>query len=218
MAIGLLGRKIGMTRLFMEDGISVPITVVEIVPNRISQIKTKSIDGYDALQLTGGERKANKVNKPLAGHFAKAAIEAGDSIREFKIEQKNDDYVLGQIFKVNDVFVDGQFVDVTATSKGKGFAGTVKRYNFRTQDASHGNSRSHRVLGSTGQNQSPGKVFKGKKMPGQMGNERCTIQNLKVVKVDKDRNLLMIKGAVPGCPGAKIMVSPARKINTVGSH
>ncbi|OEH46702.1 50S ribosomal protein L3 [Legionella parisiensis] len=160
--IGLLGRKIGMTRVFMADGVSVPVSVVEVHPNRVSQIKTKEADGYSAVQLTGGVKKANKVNKPLTGHFAKAEIEAGDTAVEFLIDSE-DAFKAGQVITVADVFTAGQFVDVAGTTKGKGFAGTVKRYNFRTQDATHGNSRSHRVPGSIGQNQTPGRVFKGKK-------------------------------------------------------
>lgn len=162
MTIGLLGRKIGMTRVFTEDGISIPVSVVEVVPNRVSQIKTIDNDGYTAVQLTGGAKKSSNVNKPLAGHFAKVEIDAGDMICEFRVDTI-DDFTAGQVISVHDVFNDGQFVDVAATTKGKGFAGGVKRHNFRTQDATHGNSRSHRVLGSIGQNQTPGRVFKGKK-------------------------------------------------------
>lgn len=210
MTIGLLGRKIGMTRVFTENGVSIPVSVVEILPNRVSQIKTIDIDGYSAIQLTGGEKKSSHVNKPLAGHFAKAQIDAGDMLCEFRVDSV-DEYKSGQLITINDIFNDGQLVDVAAKSKGKGFAGTVKRYNFRTQDATHGNSRSHRVVGSIGQNQTPGRVFKGKKMAGQMGNVRCTTQSLELVRVDKERNLLLIKGAIPGCPGARVEVRPAVK-------
>ncbi|MBA2652005.1 MAG: 50S ribosomal protein L3 [Tatlockia sp.] len=210
MTIGLLGRKIGMTRVFTEDGVSIPVSVVEVLPNRVSQIKTIDTDGYAAIQLTGGKKKSSHVNKPLTGHFALAQIEAGDMICEFRIDEI-DQYSAGQLLSVNDIFNEGQFVDVASTSKGKGFAGTVKRYNFRTQDATHGNSRSHRVPGSIGQNQTPGRVFKGKKMAGQMGNVRCTTQTLELVRVDKERNLLLIKGAIPGCPGARVEVRPAVK-------
>ncbi|MDI9819618.1 MULTISPECIES: 50S ribosomal protein L3 [unclassified Legionella] len=210
MTIGLLGRKIGMTRVFTEGGISIPVSVVEVMPNRVSQIKTIDTDGYAAVQLAGGEKKASRVNKPLAGHFAKAEIDAGDLMCEFRVDS-TDAYSAGQVISVQDVFNDGQFVDVAAVTKGKGFAGGVKRHNFRTQDATHGNSRSHRVLGSIGQNQTPGRVFKGKKMAGQMGNVRCTTQNLELVRVDKERNLLLIKGAIPGCPGARVEVKPAVK-------
>ncbi|KTD55286.1 50S ribosomal protein L3 [Legionella quateirensis] len=208
--IGLLGRKIGMTRVFTAEGVSVPVSVVEVHPNRVSQVKTADIDGYSAVQLTGGTKKASKVSKPMAGHFAKAEIEAGDMQIEFHIESE-DAYTLGQVISVADVFSAGQYVDVSGVSKGKGFAGTVKRYNFRTQDATHGNSRSHRVPGSIGQNQTPGRVFKGKKMAGHMGNVRCTTQSLELVRVDAERNLLLIKGAIPGAPGSRVEIKPATK-------
>ena len=210
MTIGLLGRKIGMTRIFTTEGISIPVSVVEVVPNRVSQIKTKENDGYNAIQLTGGTKKSSHVNKPLAGHFAKAEVEAGDMLCEFTVDSI-DGFTPGQQFTVSDIFNEGEFVDVSGTSKGKGFAGTVKRHNFRTQDATHGNSRSHRVPGSIGQNQSPGKVFKGKKMAGHMGNRRCTTQTLELVRVDKDRNLLLIKGAIPGAPGVRVEIKPSIK-------
>lgn len=213
--IGLIGRKVGMTRIFTEDGVSIPVSVIEVVPNRVSQIKTLETDGYVAVQLTGGSKKSNRVNKPLTGHFAKAEIEAGDMISEFRVES-SEGFQTGQSVSVNDVFEAGQFVDVTGTSKGKGFAGTVKRHNFRTQDMTHGNSRSHRVPGSIGQNQTPGRVFKGKKMAGHMGNVRCTTQSLQLVKIDVERNLLLIKGAVPGFPGAQIVVRSAVKKNVEG--
>jgi len=209
MTIGLIGRKIGMTRIFQDD-LSIPVSVIQVLPNRISQIKTLETDGYCALQLTAGVKKSSKVNKALAGHFAKAEIDAGDMIGEFPLESL-DGYTSGQVLTVSDVFKDAQYVDVRGTSKGKGFAGTVKRYNFRTQDATHGNSRSHRVPGSIGQNQTPGKVFKGKKMAGHLGNVRCTTQNLQIVKVDVERNLLLIKGPVPGFPGARVQITPAVK-------
>lgn len=209
--IGLVGRKIGMTRVFTPEGRMQPVSVVEVTFNRISQIKSVENDGYNAIQLTGGTKKASRVNKALAGHFAKAEVEAGDMLIEFRVDSI-DDYKLGQAFNVADIFSAGQFVDVSGTTKGKGFAGTVKRHNFRTQDATHGNSRSHRVPGSIGQNQTPGRVFKGKKMSGHMGNERCTVQCLEVVRVDSDRNLLLIKGAIPGAPGGRVEVKfSARK-------
>ena len=211
MAIGLIGRKIGMTRVFTTEGQSIPVSVVEVHPNRISQVKDVENDGYNAVQLTGGIKKASRVSKPMAGHFAKASIEAGDMLCEFRLNSI-DDFKLGQILNVADVFQDGQMVDVSSISKGKGFAGTVKRHNFRTQDATHGNSRSHRVPGSIGQNQTPGRVFKGKKMAGHMGNVRCTTQSLQVVRVDVGRNLLLIKGAIPGAPGARVEVKPAVKM------
>jgi len=215
MMIGLLGRKIGMTRIFTSEGKSIPVSVVEVHPNRVSQLKSIETDGYNAVQLTGGTKKASRVNKAMTGHFAKAEIEAGDMLCEFRTD-KIDAYTTGQVLGVADVFNEGQFVDVAAISKGKGFAGTVKRHNFRTQDATHGNSRSHRVPGSIGQNQSPGRVFKGKKMAGQMGNKRCTTQLLELVRVDSDRNLLLIKGAIPGAPGSRVEVTPAVKMQERG--
>ena len=210
MMIGLLGRKIGMTRVFTAEGVSVPVSVVEVHPNRVSQVKTLEADGYSAIQLTGGTRKASKVNKAQAGHFAKAEVEAGDMQVEFWVDSE-DAFKAGQVLSVADVFAAGQFVDVAGTTKGKGFAGTVKRHNFRTQDATHGNSRSHRVPGSIGQNQTPGRVFKGKKMAGHLGNVRCTVQSLELVRVDAERNLLLIKGAIPGAPGAQVEITPAAK-------
>ena len=215
MTIGLLGRKIGMTRIFTAEGKSIPVSVVEVHPNRVSQLKSIESDGYNAVQLTGGTKKASHVNKPLAGHFAKAEIEAGDMLCEFRVGAI-EDFAPGQIFTVSDVFNEGQYVDVSSVSKGKGFAGTVKRHNFRTQDATHGNSRSHRVPGSIGQNQSPGRVFKGKKMAGHMGNKRCTVQTLELVRVDTERNLLLIKGAIPGAPGVRVEVKPAVKMQERG--
>ena len=208
--IGLLGRKVGMTRVFTAEGISIPVSVVEVQPNRISQLKTVESDGYNAIQLTSGTKKASKVNKAQAGHFAKAQVEAGDMQIEFHTETE-DNFQLGQSIAIADVFTAGQFVDVAGVTKGKGFAGTVKRHNFRTQDASHGNSRSHRVPGSIGQNQTPGRVFKGKKMAGHLGNARCTVQSLELIRVDADRNLLLIKGAIPGAPGARIEITHAVK-------
>ncbi|NQZ05117.1 MULTISPECIES: 50S ribosomal protein L3 [unclassified Idiomarina] len=211
MAIGLVGRKVGMTRVFQEDGASVPVTVIEVLANRVTQVKTEETDGYRALQVTTGEKKASRVNKPSAGHFAKAGTEAGRGLWEFRLEDgEGDDFAVGSEISV-EVFSEIKKVDVTGTSKGKGFAGTVKRWNFRTQDATHGNSLSHRAPGSIGQNQSPGKVFKGKKMAGQMGNERVTTQSLELVRVDAERNLLLIKGAVPGATGGDVIVKPAVK-------
>lgn len=210
MKIGLLGRKIGMTRVFTADGVSLPVSVVEVHPNRVSQVKSLETDGYAAVQLTGGTKKASKVSKPMAGHFAKAEIDAGDMLIEFHVDSL-DEFKLGQVLTVSDVFTAGQYVDVSGVTKGKGFAGTVKRYNFRTQDATHGNSRSHRVPGSIGQNQTPGRVFKGKKMAGHMGNVRSTVLSLELVRVDSERNLLLIKGAIPGAPGARIEVKPSSR-------
>lgn len=211
MAIGLVGRKVGMTRIFQEDGASVPVTVIEVLANRVTQIKTLENDGYRALQVTTGSKKANRVNKPSAGHFAKAGVEAGRGLWEFRLgEEEGTDIEVGAELTV-EIFNETKLVDVTGTSKGKGFQGGIKRWNFSGQDRSHGNSVSHRVLGSTGQNQSPGKVFKGKKMPGQMGNVRVTVQSLEVVRVDAERNLLLVKGAVPGASGGNIIVKPAVK-------
>ena len=211
MAIGLVGRKVGMTRVFQEDGASVPVTVIEVLANRVTQIKSEETDGYRALQVTTGEKKASRVTKPLAGHFAKAGTEAGRGLWEFRLENgEGEDYAVGAELTV-EVLAEVKKVDVTGTSKGKGFAGAVKRWNFRTQDATHGNSLAHRAPGSIGQNQSPGKVFKGKKMAGQMGNERVTTQSLELVRVDAERNLLLIKGAVPGATGGDVIVKPAVK-------
>ncbi|CDH05740.1 50S ribosomal subunit protein L3 [Xenorhabdus bovienii str. oregonense] len=208
--IGLVGKKVGMTRIFTEDGVSIPVSVIEIEDNRITQVKDQESDGYRAIQVTTGSKKANRVNKPEAGHFAKAGVEAGRTLREFRLSADDEEYTVGQSISVG-IFADVKKVDVTGTSKGKGFAGTVKRWNFRTQDATHGNSLSHRVPGSIGQNQTPGKVFKGKKMAGQMGNERVTVQSLDVVRVDAERNLLLVKGAVPGATGSDLIVKPAVK-------
>ena len=208
MAIGVIGRKCGMTRVFTEEGISVPVTVIEVTPNRVSQVKTEETDGYEAVQVTVGERRASRVTRPQAGHFAKAGVEAGRSAGEFRGEigelQAGSEVTL-------EVFEAGQSVDVTGTSKGKGFAGGVKRWNFRTQDATHGNSLAHRAPGSIGQNQTPGKVFKGKKMAGHLGAERVTVQNLEIVRVDAEKNLLLVKGAIPGAAGGDVVVRPAVK-------
>jgi large subunit ribosomal protein L3 len=209
--MGLVGRKCGMTRVFTEDGVSIPVTVIEAQPNQITQVKTAENDGYRALQVSAGQRKASRVSKPQAGHFAQAKVEAGDLIAEFRLDDTDEaDYEAGNEVKV-DLFEEGQKVDVIGTSIGKGFAGTVKRHNFRTQDATHGNSLAHRAPGSIGQNQTPGRVFKGKKMSGHMGNARSTVQNLEVVRVDAERNLLLIKGAVPGHKGGRVIVRPAIK-------
>jgi large subunit ribosomal protein L3 len=215
MAIGLIGQKIGMTRIFTEDGISIPVSVVSINNNRVSQIKKVEVDGYNAIQLTAGEKKASRVSKPMAGHFAAAQVEAGNMLCEFRVDSV-EGYTLGQQLNMADIFTVGQKLDVSGLSKGKGFAGTVKRHNFRTQDATHGNSRSHRVPGSIGQNQTPGRVFKGKKMAGHMGNVRCTTQLLELIKIDQERNLLLIKGAIPGAPGARIEVKPSVKAHDRG--
>ena len=210
MSIGLVGLKSGMTRVFTEEGNSVPVTVVEVQPNRVTQIKTPESDGYSAIQVTTGVRKASRVSKAAAGHYAKAQTEAGDGLWEFRTTEL-EEIELGSEIKV-DLFEAGQKVDVTGNSKGKGFQGAVKRHNFHMQDATHGNSLSHRVPGSIGQCQTPGKVWKGKKMAGQMGNVRKTVQSLEVVKVDEENNLLLIKGAVPGATGSSVIVKPAIKV------
>jgi large subunit ribosomal protein L3 len=211
MSIGLVGRKSGMTRVFTEEGTSIPVTVVEVQPNRVTQVKTPETDGYSAIQVTMGSRRPSRVNKSMAGHFAKANTEAGSGLWEFRAEGEDlSEIAAGAEIKV-DVFAVGQKVDVTGTSKGKGFQGGVKRHNFTMQDATHGNSISHRAPGSIGQCQTPGKVWKGKKMSGQMGNVRQTTQSLEVVRVDTENNLLLIKGAVPGATGSNVIVSPAIK-------
>lgn len=207
--IGLIGRKVGMTRVFTEDGVSIPVTVVEVEANRVSQVKSVETDGYNAIQVTAGTKKANRVSKPEAGHFAKAGVEAGRGLWEFRLEN-NEEFAVGAELNV-ELFNEVKKVDVTGTSKGKGFQGGVKRWNFRTQDMSHGNSLSHRAPGSIGQCQTPGRVFKGKKMAGHMGAERVTTQNLEIVRVDAERNLLLIKGAVPGATGGNVIVKPAVK-------
>ncbi|KUE78627.1 50S ribosomal protein L3 [Aeromonas schubertii] len=209
MTIGLVGRKVGMTRIFTEDGVSIPVTVIEVEANRVTQVKSVETDGYNAIQVTTGAKKASRVTKPEAGHFAKAGVEAGRGLWEFRLNN-GETFSVGSELKV-DLLADVKLVDVTGTSKGKGFAGTVKRWNFRTQDMTHGNSLSHRVPGSIGQNQTPGRVFKGKKMAGHLGNERVTTQNLELVRVDVERNLLLIKGAVPGATNGDVIVKPAVK-------
>jgi len=211
MTIGVIGRKIGMTRVFTEDGVSVPVTVIEVEPNRVTQVKTVEVDGYRALQVTTGKRRASRVTKPMAGHFAKHGVEAGRGLWEFRLaDGEGEDIAPGAEIRV-DIFEAGQKVDVTGTTIGKGFQGGVKRHNFSTQDATHGNSLSHRAPGSIGQNQTPGRVFKGKRMAGHMGNVRRTVQNLEVVRVDPERNILLVKGAVPGSRGGDVIVRPAVK-------
>lgn len=211
MSIGLVGRKSGMTRIFTETGLSIPVTVVEVQPNRVTQVKTAETDGYSAVQVTTGERKASRVSKALAGHFAKAGTEAGNGLWEFRANQSElADLSLGSQLTV-DRFTVGQKVDVTGESKGKGFAGTIKRHNFSMQDATHGNSLSHRAPGSIGQCQTPGRVWKGKKMAGHMGSAQVTTQSLEIVRVDTENNLLLVKGAVPGAPGSNVIVRPSVK-------
>ncbi|MCA1769768.1 MAG: 50S ribosomal protein L3 [Halomonas sp.] len=210
MTIGLVGKKAGMTRVFAEDGASVPVTVIEVAPNRITCVKTVENDGYAAVQVTAGSRKAKHLTKAQAGQYAKAGVEAGRSLMEFRLAEGDEAPEVGGEFTVS-LFEAGQKIDVTGTSKGKGFQGAVKRWNFRTQDMTHGNSLSHRAPGSIGMCQTPGRVFKGKKMAGQMGNVRCTVQSLEVVRVDTERNLLLVKGAVPGATGSDVVVRTAVK-------
>lgn len=211
MAIGLIGRKAGMTRIFTDEGQSVPVTVIEIDGNRITQVRTQDVDGYRALQVTSGERRASRVSKSAAGHFAKAGVEAGRGLWEFRLaDGEGEELKAGDTLGVA-LFEAGQIVDVTGQSKGKGFQGGVKRWNFSMQDATHGNSLSHRAPGSIGQCQTPGRVFKGKKMAGHMGAEQVTVQGLELVRIDEERNLLLVKGAVPGATGSSIIVKPTVK-------
>ncbi|MFT6153013.1 MAG: large subunit ribosomal protein L3 [Crocinitomicaceae bacterium] len=209
MALGLVGKKAGMTRIFTEDGASIPVTVIEITPNRVSQIKTTDTDGYNAVQVTAGEKKASRVSKAAAGHFAKANVAAGSRLLEFRTEEVAEFSVGDELTVAR--FEAGQTVDVTGTSKGKGFQGGIKRWNFSMQDATHGNSLSHRSNGSIGQCQTPGRVWKGKKMSGHMGAERVTTQNLEIVRVDAESNLILVKGALPGCTGGQLIIKPAIK-------
>ncbi len=211
MTIGLVGRKCGMTRIFTEDGESLPVTVIEVTPNRVTQIKNIDNDGYRALQVTTGNRRAKLLNKPQAGHFAKAHVNAGRGLWEFRLDaDEGADLEVGSELKV-DRFATGQKLDARGCTIGKGFAGVVKRYNFHMQDATHGNSLAHRAPGSIGQNQTPGRVFKGKKMSGHMGNVMRTIQNLEVVRIDDERKFILLKGAVPGPRGGDVVLSPAAK-------
>jgi large subunit ribosomal protein L3 len=216
MAIGIVGRKAGMTRIFTEEGASIAVTVIEVEPNRVTQLRTAETDGYRAVQVTTGSRRASRVNKPAAGHYAKAGVEAGRGLWEFRLEgAEGEGMEVGAEIKA-DIFEAGQIVDVRGTTRGKGFAGVIKRYNFRMQDATHGNSLSHRAPGSIGQCQTPGRVFKGKKMAGHMGNVMRAAQNLEIVRVDAERNLLLVKGAVPGAPGGDVIVTPAIKMVNKG--
>jgi len=211
MPIGLVGRKCGMTRIFTEAGDSIPVTVIEARPNRVTTLRTRDRDGYRAVQVTVGERSAARLTKAEAGHFAKLGVAAGEGLWEFRLDDsEGEDLGPGSEIKV-DLFEPGQRVNVVGTTKGKGYAGTVKRHHFRTQDNSHGNSLSHRAPGSIGQNQSPGRVFPGKKMSGHLGNARRTAENLEVVRVDPERNLILIKGAVPGAPTGTVIVRPTSK-------
>ena len=216
MAIGLIGRKAGMTRRFSDDGDSIPVTVIEVQPNRVSQVKSAETDGYSAIQVAFGNRRASRVTKPMAGHYSKAGVEAGECLREFRLETgEGADLAVGSEITV-DIFAPGQKVDVRGVTKGRGFAGAIKRHHFAGQDATHGNSLSHRAPGSIGQNQSPGRVFKGKKMAGHLGAaNRCT-QNLEVVRVDADRQLLLVRGGVPGPTGGRLVVLPSVKHKNKG--
>ncbi len=218
MPIGLIGRKCGMTRLFTELGETVPVSVVEVVPNRVAQLKTVDSDGYRALQVVSGTKVSSKVNKAMAGHFAKSGVDAGNQIREIRLlENELPEAKVGDQLTVG-LFQVGQPVDVRGLTRGKGFAGTVKRHNFNTQDATHGNSLSHRRPGSTGQNQTPGRVFKGKRMSGHMGDVYRTALNQEIVKVDVERNVLLIKGAIPGAPGGAVFVSASVKQKKKGGE
>lgn len=216
MALGLIGTKCGMTRIFAENGQSIPVTVIEVKPNFITMQRTLEKDGYTAVQVASGARKAKHTNKPAQGLFKKSGVESSAYLREFRISEGEELPEVGSQISIN-IFSPGQKVDVTATSKGKGFAGVVKRWNFSTQDASHGNSLSHRVHGSTGQNQTPGRVFKNKKMAGQLGNERVTTQSLKLLSIDEENNLLLVVGAVPGATGSVVIVKPAIKAKKVAN-
>jgi large subunit ribosomal protein L3 len=207
MTLGLVGKKCGMTRIFSEDGTSTPVTVLAFDNVRVTQVKKVDTDGYTAVQVTAGRKKASHVNKPSAGHYAKSKVEAGEGLWEFRVCEKELNVAAGDTLSV-DMFEVGQMVDVTSTSKGKGWAGVIKRHHFNSQDATHGNSLSHRAPGSIGQRQTPGRVFKGMRMAGHLGDARVTIQNQAVVRIDKERNLILIRGAVPGAPGAEVIIKP----------
>ena len=212
MSIGLVGRKCGMSRIFTEDGRSIPVTLIEATPNRVTQVKTTEIDGYNAIQVTAGSKRAALVNKPLAGHYAKAKVEAGRGLWEFRLEADElAKFSVGGEVKADEIFTVGQIVDVAGITKGKGFQGTIKRHNFKMGDATHGNSLSHRSPGSIGQRQTPGRVFPGKKMSGHMGAVRRSAMNLEVVKIDAERHLIAIKGSVPGAKGGNLIIRPAVK-------
>ncbi len=212
MTIGLVGRKCGMSRVFTDDGRSIPVTLIEATPNRVTQVKTVETDGYNAVQVCAGAKRAALINKPLAGHYAKAKVEAGRGLWEFRVEAGDiGKFTVGGEVKADEVFAVGQKVDVAGISKGKGFQGTIKRHHFTMGDATHGNSLSHRSPGSIGQRQTPGRVFPGKKMAGHMGNVRRSAVNLEVVKIDNDRHLIAIKGSVPGAPGGDVIIRPAVK-------
>ena len=213
MSLGLVGQKRGMTRVFTEAGESIPVTVIEIIPNRVTQIKTNDTDGYTAIQVTTGNKKSSHVSKPMAGHFAKAGVEAGTIVREFRVDESDLSAIkVGDSLSV-DVFSEGQYLDIQGVTKGKGFAGVIKRHHFTMQDATHGNSLSHRAHGSTGQRQTPGRVFKGKKMAGHLGNVPRSAINQTVVQVNKELNCVLIKGAIPGAPGGYVVLKPTVKSN-----
>lgn len=211
MSLGLVGRKVGMTRIFAEDGVSIPVTVLDVSNNRVTQVKTPEVDGYAAIQVTFGQRRASRVSKPLAGHLAKAAVEAGHVLKEFRVEADQLASLKAGDQVAVTIFAEGQKVDVTGTSIGKGFQGGIKRHNFSSNRASHGNSVSHNAPGSIGMAQDPGRVFPGKRMAGHLGDEQCTTQGLTVVRVDAERQLLLVKGAVPGAKGSDVVVRPAVK-------
>ncbi len=216
MTIGVIGRKAGMTRLFTEDGASIPVTVIEVSPNRVSQIKSAETDGYNAIQVAFGARRASRVTKPMAGHYAKAGVEAGEVLREFCLETgEGADIEVGHEISVS-IFAPGQKVDVRGVTKGRGFTGTIRRHHFAGQDKTHGNSLSHRAAGSIGQNQTPGRVWKGKKMAGHLGADNRCQQNLEVVRIDADRNLLLVRGGVPGPTGGRLIVLPSVKQKNKG--
>lgn len=216
MSLGLIGRKCGMTRVFCDDGTSVPVTVLQIDSNRVAHVKNVDRDGYRAVQVTAGEKRSSSVNKAMAGHFAAANMTAGRGLWEFRLDESEGEELSAGSELTAELFSEGQLVDVRGTSIGKGFAGGVKRHNFKMQDATHGNSISHRAPGSIGQCQTPGRVFKGKKMAGHMGAEKVTIQNLTVQAIDKERNLVLIKGAVPGAKGGDVVIIPAVKMRNKG--
>ncbi|MEP6484144.1 MAG: 50S ribosomal protein L3 [Rudaea sp.] len=212
MSIGLVGKKCGMSRIFTDAGESIPVTLIEATPNRITQVKTVETDGYTAIQVTAGIKRAALIKKPLAGHYAKAKVEGGRGLWEFRVDAKDvGNYAVGGELKADEVFKTGQIVDVAGVSKGKGFQGTIKRWNFTMGDATHGNSLSHRSPGSIGQRQTPGRVFPGKKMSGHMGAANVSIMNLEVVKIDSERHLIAVRGSVPGAPGGNVIIRPASK-------
>ena len=214
MSIGLIGRKCGMTRVFCEDGTSVPVTVLQIDSNRVTQVKSLEVDGYRAIQVAAGEKKASKVNKAMTGHYASANVLPGRGLWEFRLDSDSE-YALGSELPLS-IFTEGQVIDVQGNSIGKGFAGGVKRHHFSMQDATHGNSLSHRVLGSIGMCQTPGRVFKGKKMVGHLGAVKTTIQNLTIHAIDAERNLILVKGSVPGAKGGDVVITPASKMKNKG--